>query len=124
MFEVNEENGDITLRQGDSGVYLISGLPTDVDDYVVYYQAQDENRKNIGEPISVSCNGNDSVVFSFDGNYTNIYTVKNGEDNASYIFAFKLCSKSKNTEETLILGSKTPTDDNILTVYPKIVEGI
>lgn len=124
MFEVNEENGDITLRQGDSGVYLISGLPTDVDDYVIYYQAQDENRKNIGEPISVPSNGNDVVVFSFDGNYTNIYTVKNGEDNTSYIFAFKLCSKSKNTEETLVLGSKTPTDDNILTVYPKIVEGI
>lgn len=124
MFEVNEENGDITLRQGDSGVYTISGLPTDTEDYEVYFQAQDENRKNVGEPVSVACNGEKTVIFSFTGGYTDIFTVKKGEDYANYIFAFKLCSQSKNTEETLVLGNKNATDDNTLTVYPKIVEGI
>lgn len=29
MFFVDEESGDITLTQGDTGEYVISGLPTD-----------------------------------------------------------------------------------------------
>lgn len=124
MFEVNEENGNITLRQGDSGDYIISGIPTDTEDYIVYFQVQDENRNNVGEPVEVSCNGNDTARFKFDGNYTNIFTVNKGEDTASYIFGFKLCSASNNTEETLVLGNKKATEDNIMTVYPKVVEGI
>lgn len=124
MFDVDSENGNMIIRQGDSGRYIVSGLPTDKPDYVLYYQAQDENRKDIGDPLLVNCNGASTVAIIFTGSYTDVYEVPKGEPYIDYFFAFKLCSPSANTEVTLTLGNKQQTDPNILRVYPKIVEGI
>lgn len=123
-FIVNETNGDITLIQGDSGRYILNGLPTDEADYVICFQAQNENRVNIGEQISIPCNGASTITFTFTGDYTDAFTVKKGEETQEYFFAFKLCSESANTDETLLLGTKNIGEDNIMIVYPKIVEGI
>lgn len=118
-----DNNGNITLVQGDSGELVVTGLPTD-QNYKVYFAIQDENRKPIGSEIVVNSNKSDSVIFVLLGTLTDLLTVKKGEDTAMYYYGIKLCSEEENTEDTLLLGDSNIGDRNPITVYPKKVEGI
>ena len=118
-----DNNGNITLVQGDSGELVVTGLPTD-QNYKVYFAIQDENRKPIGGEIVVNSNKSDSVIFVLLGTLTDLLTVKKGEDTAMYYYGIKLCSEEENTEDTLLLGDSNIGDRNPITVYPKKVEGI
>ena len=118
-----DNNGNITLVQGDSGELVVTGLPTD-QNYKVYFAIQDENRKPIGSEIIVNSNKSDSVIFVLLGSLTDLLTIKKGEDTATYYYGVKLCSEEENTEDTLLLGDTDIGDRNSITVYPKKVEGI
>nr|DAX39330.1 MAG TPA: hypothetical protein [Caudoviricetes sp.] len=122
MFFVDEESGDITLTQGDTGEYVISGLPTD-QYYTVYLAIQDENRKPVGNEISVNAGLKSSVTLSFLSSLTDLLTVKKSEDTATYYFGVKLCSQA-GSEDTLVIGNKQVGERNTITVYPKKVEGL
>ena len=117
-----DENGNITLVQGDSGQLAVNGLPTDKE-YTVYFAIQDENRKPIGEEIQVNSNKAPMVVFVLLGSLTDLLTVKKGEDTATYYYGLKICDNS-GFEDTMLLGNSTIGEKNIITVYPKKVEGI
>lgn len=121
MFYVDETTGDITLTQGDTGEYVVSGLPID-DNYTVYLAIQDENRKPIGNEISVSAGLRSTVTLNFLTSLTDLLTVKKGEDYATYYFGLKLCTAS-GSEDTLLIGNKQVGERNTITVYPKKVEG-
>ncbi len=122
MFIVDEISGDITtLTQGDTGEYVLTGLPT--DDYYTYYLAvQDQNRNPIGEEIVANGNLKSTVTFPFTSSLTDLLTVKKNEEYATYNFGVKLCSKA-GVEDTLIIGNKQVGEKNTITVYPKKVEG-
>lgn len=122
MFIVDETSGDITtLTQGDTGEYVLTGLPT--DDYYTYYLAvQDQNRNPVGEEIVVNGNLRSTVTFPFTSALTDLLTVKKNEEYATYNFGVKLCSKT-GVEDTLIIGDKQVGEKNTITVYPKKVEG-
>ncbi len=118
-----DNNGNITLVQGDSGELVVTGLPTD-QNYKVYFAIQDENRKPIGNEIVVNSNKSDSVIFVLLGSLTDLLSVKKDDDTATYYYGVKLCSEEENTEDTLLLGDSDIGDKNTITVYPKKVEGI
>ena len=118
-----DENGNITLIQGDRGQLVVNGLPTDKE-YTVYFAIQDENRKPIGGEISVEANKASSVTFKLLGSFTDLLLVKKGEDTATYYYGVKICTADGNTEDTLLLGNSKIGDLNTITVYPKKVEGV
>lgn len=121
MFLVDEETGDITLTQGDTGEYRVSGLPTD-QAYTIYFAIQDTNRNPVGEELSESLNLRSVVNIKIPKSLTDLLTVKKSEDSAEYFFGIKLCDRAGN-EDTLIIGNKQVGDNNTITVYPKKVEG-
>lgn len=121
MFLVDEETGNITLTQGDSGEYAISGLPTD-QYYDVYLAIQDEKRNPIGNEIKESANLKSSVTLKFLSSLTDLLTVPKSEETKTYYFGIKLCDKLGN-EDTLIIGNNDVGDKNTITVYPKKAEG-
>lgn len=116
-----DENGNITLIQGDSGQLVVNGLPTDKK-YTVYFAIQDENRKPIGGEISVEANKTSSVVFVLLGSLTDLLTIKKGEETATYYYGLKICDDS-GLEDTMLIGNSIIGEKNIITVYPKKVEG-
>lgn len=122
MAFIIEDNGDITLTQGDSGIYPIDLLPTDKD-YTLYFAVQDENRKPIGEEIAVQTLGQSYVEIVLLASFTDNFKVPNGEETATYYFGLKLCSTNPNREETLLIENKDIGDENIMTVYPRKVKG-
>lgn len=122
MFIVDEISGDITtLTQGDSGDYVLTGLPTD-QYYTFYFAIQDENRNPIGNEIKVSGNLRSTVTFPLTPSLTDLLKVKKNEEFATYYFGVKCCS-SAGIEDTLIIGDKKVGERNTITVYPKKVEG-
>lgn len=122
MAFIVDENGNITLVQGDTGEYVVSGLPNDKQTYVLYLAITDEKRNPIGDEIYVPTLGSTSVTFTFTSTLTDLLTVKPKEDTATYNFGIKLCDGTT-LEDTLLLGNSQIGDVNTITVYPKKVEG-
>ncbi len=123
MAFIVDENGDISLVQGDSGLLTITGIDTDKN-YTVYFAIQDKNRKPIGNEIAVNTNNQSSVVFQLTGDFTDLMSVGKQEPFALYYYGVKVCDSSSQTENTLILGDGEIGSLNTITVYPKKVEGI
>jgi hypothetical protein len=118
-----DENGNITLIQGDSIELVVNGIPTD-QNYKVYFAAQNEERAPIGSEIMVESLGQASVVIKLLGNYTNQFTVDEDKKSQKYYYGIKLCSEIDEIEDTLGIGGTDLGGLNTITVFPRKVEGI
>lgn len=118
-----ETNGNIIMVQGDSLELNINGIPED-QNYKIYFAVQDEERNPIGSEIMVESNFQPTVTIKLVGNYTNLFTVPDDLKSQRYYYGVKMCSDTDNTEDTLLLGNSTIGGLNIITVFPRKVEGI
>ena len=116
-----DNNGNITMIQGDTGRLVVNGLMTD-QNYDVYFAIQDENRRPIGNEISVQSNSQPTVVFELSSNLTDLLKVGQEEETHEYYYGVKTCT-ADGFEDTLIVGNGDMGDINTITVYPKKVEG-
>ena len=122
MAFISDDNGDIELVQGDSGQLTISGLDTDKN-YTIYFAIQDENRNAIGSEIAVNTSSLDTVTLEISASLTDLLTVDEDEDTATYYYGLKICDEDTGLEDTLLIGESEIGDLNQITVYPKKVEG-
>ena len=117
-----DNDGNITMIQGDTGRLVVNGLMTD-QNYTVYFAIQDENRRPIGNEISVQSNSQPTVVFELSSNLTDLLKVEQDEETHEYYYGVKTCT-ADGFEDTLTIGSGHMGDRNTITVYPKKVEGV
>lgn len=122
MAFIVDENGNITLVQGDSGKLTVSGISTDRN-YDVYLAIQDGKRRPIGTEIKVTSNYSSNVIFEFIPELTNLLTVNKNQETAEYYYGVKICDEDENFEDTLLIGNSNLGDLSTITVYPKKVEG-
>ena len=120
-FIADIKTGDITLVQGDSGELVLDGLNTDKN-YTVYFSVYDSHRNAIGSEISVSSNRSSTVVIVLSAQFTDLLTVPKKEAAAIYYYGIKVCD-TDGFEDTVCVGDKDIGELNIITVYPKTVEG-
>lgn len=121
MFVVDENTGDLTLHQGDTGEYIVIELPENKEGARIFFEIRDAKRKTIGSQIpSVIENG--TAIFKFNQGLTNLLTVKLTEETAEYYGGIKICT-DEGDEETVKIGNKQDGERIIITVYPKEVEG-
>ena len=116
-----DNDGNITMIQGDTGRLVVNGLMTD-QNYTVYFAIQDENRRPIGNEISVQSNSQPTVVFELSSNLTDLLKVGQDEETHEYYYGVKTCT-ADGFEDTLTIGNGDMSDRNTITVYPKKVEG-
>ena len=116
-----DNDGNITMIQGDTGRLVVNGLMTD-QNYDVYFAIQDENRHPIGNEISVQSNSQPTVVFELSSNLTDLLKVGQDEETHEYYYGVKTCT-ADGFEDTLTIGGGDMGDRNTITVYPKKVEG-
>ena len=116
-----DNDGNITMIQGDTGRLVVNGLMTD-QNYDVYFAIQDENRRPVGNEISVQSNLQPTVVFELSSNLTDLLKVGQEEETHEYYYGVKTCT-ADGFEDTLTIGSGDMGDINTITVYPKKVEG-
>ena len=116
-----DENGNITIVQGDTGRLVVKGLNTDKN-YTVYFAIQDEKRRPIGNEVYVQSNNQPTVVFELSSSLTDLLKVGQNDETATYYYGVKSCSPD-GFEDTLPIGGSDMGDKNTITVYPKKVEG-
>lgn len=121
MFIVDELTGDITLRQGDDGLYTVTGVKVDYV-FTPYLAVSTQDRIQIGEPIVGTTNEDGSIDFIFKPSFTDLLEVEKNEEDATYNFAVKLKKGIDEKEDTLIIGNKTIYETNTITVLPDLVE--
>jgi hypothetical protein len=122
-FIVDTETGEMILYQGDSGELFIRGLNTDKN-YTVYFAFYNKKRRRLGTEISIETNQSDHVNLSIPASLTDLLTVPLGLDSEEYYYGIKVCDSVTNYEDTSSVGNKGFGDLNIVTVYPKEVEGL
>lgn len=116
-----DENGNITIVQGDTGRLVVNGLNTD-QNYTVYFAIQDEDRRPVGNEVNVQSNMQPTVVFELTSQLTDLLEVAEDEETHTYYYGVKTCTAG-GFEDTLLIGGSDMGDKNTITVYPKKVEG-
>ena len=117
------EQGNITLYQGESGEIVVSCLDTRKN-YTVHLAILDEKGNLVGNELQVMSNKNDFVVFSLTADFTDLLKVSRGKNYALYTYGIKVCDTETKTEDTLIVENGNYGDKNLIIVYPRKVMGI
>ena len=116
-----DEDGTITLVQGDSGEIIVSGLDKNKN-YDVYFAIQTLKRQPVASEIKVQSNFSDMVTFVLTAEFTDLLTVPKSKEYEIYQYGIKLCTTD--TEDTALIANNDYGSVNRLIVYPKIVEGV
>lgn len=119
---VIDNDGTISMYQGDSGDITIRGLDENLD-YTVYLGIQDENRNPIGEELQVSASNTNTVTFVLSADFTDNLVVPKNKPYKIYYYGIKVCVSESSTEDTLFIANGTYGDLNKLIVYPRKVKG-
>lgn len=123
-FEI-DENGNISIIQGDSIEIPLEGIPTD-QNYSIYFAMQDKERNPIGNEVIVESFNSPEVIIFVTAKLTDLLTVPTEQKKEIYYYGIKSCyidELGKEIEDTYILGNGTISSLNTITVYPKKVEG-
>lgn len=124
-FEI-DENGNISIIQGDSMEIPLKGIPTDKN-YAIYFAMQNKDRTPIGTEVMVESFNSPEVIIFVTGDLTDLLTVPEGQKKETYYYGIKACyveDDGTKVEDTYILGNGTIGSLNSINVYPKKVEGI
>lgn len=98
-------------------------MPDDAN-YEVYFSFYDSDRRILGQELPVASNKSSFVEINVSSTLTDLLRVDSAEEYAEYYYGIKICDPITRYEETLIIGDKEIGELNVVTVYPKQVEGI
>lgn len=122
MSLIIDNDGTISLYQGDSGEIVVSGLDSDKS-YTVFFAIQDSARNLIGQELQVGVSNSDSVTFVLTPDYTDLLAVPKNKPYEIYFYGIKACEFGTNREDTLFVADNTYGDLNRIIVYPRKVIG-
>lgn len=117
MFIMDDVTGDMTVRQGDSFSFTITGITDEWDVYFSVYKGT--NREILFETSAKPVN--EETVFNITPAESTKLTVPVGKKTELYYYGIKRCKDG--VEDTVIIGDKEIGALNKVTVYPLITEG-
>ena len=123
MSLIIDNNGTISLYQGDSGEIVIYGLDSEKS-YTVCFAIQDSKRNLIGEELQVAVTNSDNVTFILTPEYTDLLEVPKNKPFETYFYGIKACETDTSKEDTLFIAQNTYGDLNRIIVYPRLVKGV
>jgi len=123
MSLIIDNEGTITLYQGDSGELVVSGLDNSKN-YTVFFAIQDVNRNLIGEELQVAVTNSETVTFILTSEYTDLLVVPKNKPYEIFFYGIKACELDNNIENTMFIADSTYGDLNRIVVYPQKVKGV
>jgi len=117
MFIMDDVTGDMTVRQGDTYTFVVSGIS---DDWVVYYSVYRKSDRHIIFEVS-STPINEETTFNITAAQSNLLTVPTEKKTELYYYGIKRCKEG--IEDTVLIGDKEVGELNKILVYPLITEG-
>ena len=123
MSLIIDNDGTISLYQGDSGELVVSGLNSDKN-YTVCFAIQDVNRNIIGEELQIAVMNSDTVTIILTPQYTDLLEVPKNKPYEIYFYGIKACEIDQGIENTMFIADSTYGDLNRIIVYPRKVKGV
>ena len=123
MSLIIDNDGTISLYQGDSGELVVSGLNSDKN-YTVCFAIQDVNRNIIGEELQIAVTNSDTVTIILTPQYTDLLEVPKNKPYEIYFYGIKACEIDQGIENTMFIADSTYGDLNRIIVYPRKVKGV
>ena len=123
MSLVIDNDGTISLYQGDSGEIVVSGLESEKK-YTVCFAIQNADRNLIGQELQVGVSNSETVTFVLTPEYTDLLQVPRNKPYEIYFYGIKACEDDSSREDTLFIADTTYGDLNRIIVYPRKVKGV
>ena len=117
-----DDDGTISIYQGDSGEITVNGL-NENSSYTVYFCIQDKNRNTVGEELQISVNNSDTATFVLSPEFTDNLIVPKNKPYEIYYYGIKVCINDSSIEDTLFIANNSYGDLNKVIVYPRKVKG-
>lgn len=118
-----DEDGTITIYQGDTGHIVVNGLDSNKNLFI-YFAIQDKKRNLIGDEIKLTSNASESVDIYLPSSLTDKLTVPQSSTVETYYYGIKVSEIGSTDEDTLFIAGKDYGELNLMLVYPKQVEGV
>lgn len=117
-----DENGTITMYQGDTGYIYANGIDTEKK-YRMYLAIYNNKRQQVGEEIMKEALNVDRVEFKINIVLSNQLTVPLNKEYETYYYGIKQNEIGTSDADTMFIGDGTYGDLNEIIVYPRKVVG-
>lgn len=103
MTQTFDDNGNMTTVVGDSIIFEVSGVPTDLD-YTAFFRVYDKNNNTVIPEVSIPCDFNDTITVEVKPYITDMVVVPEGKKSVTHFYGIKACNFENQIEHTLTVG--------------------
>ena len=123
MTQIFDEDGNITSVKGDTILFDVHNVPTDLD-YTVYFRIYDNSNNTILPETAVDADYNDTVTIEVKPYETDLIQIPTGKKSVTYFYGIKACNADNEVENTLTVDGVELNQETKITFMRKRVEGI
>lgn len=118
-----DDEGNMTTYKGDTILFDVNNVPTDLN-YTVYFGVYDDNGNSIIPEQSVIANYNSTVTFEVKPYVTDMVIIPAGKKSVTYRYGIKACNFENQVEHTQTVDGVDVGEETKITFVRKQVEGI
>ncbi len=122
MTQIFDDEGNITSVVGDTILFDISGVPTDLD-YTIFFRVYDKDNNTIIPEAIIPANYNDTVTIEVKPYVTDMVIVPSGKKSVTYFYGIKACNFENQVEHTQTVDNVDLEQETKITFLRKRVEG-
>lgn len=122
MTQIFDDEGNITSLVGDTILFDINGVPTDMD-YTIFFRVYDSNNNTIIPEAIIPANFNDTVTIEVKPYVTDMVIVPSGKKSVTYFYGIKACNFENQVEHTQTVDGVDLEQETKITFLRKRVEG-
>lgn len=123
MTAVFDDEGNITTFVGDTVLFDIHSVPTDLN-YTIYFRVYDKDNNTILPEVAIDANYQDTVTIEISPSTTDFVTVPTGKKSVTYYYGIKACNVENDVEHTQTVDGVEIDQETKITFLRKRVEGI
>ena len=118
-----DEDGNITTFVGDTILFDIHDVPTDLD-YTIFFRVYDKNNNTVIPEVEIDAQGNDTVTVEIPPSITDLVNVPSGKKSVTHYYGIKACNFLNDVEHTQTVDGVELEQETKITFMRKRVEGI
>jgi hypothetical protein len=117
-----DEEGNITTLVGDTILFDINDVPTDLD-YTIFFRVYDNDNNAVIPEVVIPANFNSTVTIEVKPYVTDMVLVPSGKKSVKYFYGIKACNLENQVEHTQTVDGVDLNQETTITFLRKRVEG-
>ena len=122
MTQTFDEKGNITTVVGDSIIFEVNNIPTDLD-YTLFFRVYDKDDNTVIPEVSIPCNYNSTVTVEVKPYVTDLVSIPQGKKSVTNFYGMKACNFENQVEHTQTVDGVDLNQETKITFMRKRAEG-